>query len=122
MYPPLLPFGFCLLPFAFPSGYSQRRNVLRGSKQNHRQRQFEMSDTLVGTVKGPGEKPSEFVFITTDNDHTRVGEFVYYVRDAARSTRRILGNVTERRLARSRMVRKALPRKCRILSVISGSR
>jgi hypothetical protein len=32
MYPPLLPFAFCLLPFAFPSGYSQRRNVLRGSK------------------------------------------------------------------------------------------
>jgi uncharacterized protein len=60
-----------------------------------------MSDTLVGTVKGPGEKPSEFVFITTDNDHTRVGEFVYYVRSAAHSERLILGNVTERRLARS---------------------
>jgi uncharacterized protein len=60
-----------------------------------------MSDTLVGTVKGPGEKPSEFVLITTDNDHTRVGEFVYYVRSAAHSERHILGNVTERRLARS---------------------
>ena len=59
-----------------------------------------MSDTLVGTVKGPGEKPSEFVFITTDNDHTRVGEFIYYVRSAAHSERHILGNVTERRLRR----------------------
>jgi DNA helicase HerA-like ATPase len=60
-----------------------------------------MSDTLVGTVKGPGEKPSEFVFITTDNDRTRVGEFIYYTASAARATRQILGNITERRLVRS---------------------
>jgi DNA helicase HerA-like ATPase len=60
-----------------------------------------MSDTLVGTVKGPGEKPSEFIFITTDNDRTRVGEFVYYQASAARSERHILGNITERRLARA---------------------
>ena len=76
----------------------------------------------VGTVKGPGDKPSEFVFITTDNGHTRIGEFVYY---AARTSagqmsaypavesqsaprlssvaneRLIIGNITERRLARS---------------------
>lgn len=60
-----------------------------------------MSDTLVGTVKGPGEKPSEFVFITTDNHHTRVGEFVYYAASAARAERQILGNITERRLVRA---------------------
>ena len=60
-----------------------------------------MSDILVGTVKGPGEKPSEFVFITTDNDHTRVGEFVYYGTSAARRERHILGNITERKLVRS---------------------
>ena len=60
-----------------------------------------MSDTLVGTVKGPGEKPSEFVFITTDNDRTRVGEFIYYAVNAARTARQILGNITERRLVRS---------------------
>ncbi|HEX8183442.1 MAG TPA: ATP-binding protein, partial [Blastocatellia bacterium] len=60
-----------------------------------------MADTLVGTVKGPGEKPSEFVFITTDNDHTRVGEFVYYGTSAARQERYILGNITERKLVRS---------------------
>jgi uncharacterized protein len=79
--------------------------------------------TPVGTVKGPGEKPSEFVFITTDNDHTRVGEFVYYstlagpraLRSKNQSSRAeasgedsttdfehlIIGNITERRLARS---------------------
>jgi DNA helicase HerA-like ATPase len=60
-----------------------------------------MSDTLVGTVKGPGEKPSEFIFITTDNDHTRVGEFVFYQTSAARAERHILGNITERSLVRS---------------------
>jgi DNA helicase HerA-like ATPase len=60
-----------------------------------------MSDTLVGTVKGPGERASEFVFITTDNDHARVGEFVFYATNSARAERHILGNITERRLVRS---------------------
>ena len=60
-----------------------------------------MSDTPVGTVKGPGEKPSEFVFITTDNDHPRVGEFIYYGTSAAHTERHILGNITERKLVRS---------------------
>src|SRR5215471_6176668 len=60
-----------------------------------------MSDIMIGTVKGPGEKPSEFVFITTDNEHTRVGEFIYYEARTARADRMILGNITERRLARS---------------------
>jgi DNA helicase HerA-like ATPase len=60
-----------------------------------------MSDTLVGTVKGPGDKPGEFIFITTDNERTRVGEFVYYRAHAARAERMILGNITERRLARA---------------------
>src|SRR5215813_8321203 len=60
-----------------------------------------MSDILVGTVKGPGEKPSEFLFITTDNDHTRVGEFVYYIALSPRGQRFIVGNITERSLARS---------------------
>ncbi len=60
-----------------------------------------MSDTLVGTVKGPGEKPNEFVFITTDNEHTRVGEFIYYHVANARAEHRIIGNITERNLIRS---------------------
>jgi DNA helicase HerA-like ATPase len=60
-----------------------------------------MSDTLVGTVKGPGEKPSEFVFITTAGEHSRVGEFVYYRAQSARADRPILGTITERRLARA---------------------
>ncbi|HKV41444.1 MAG TPA: ATP-binding protein [Blastocatellia bacterium] len=60
-----------------------------------------MSEVLVGTVKGPGERPSEFVFITPDNNHTRVGEFVYYLAQSKHGNRLILGNITERRLARS---------------------
>jgi hypothetical protein len=60
-----------------------------------------MSDTLLGTVKGPGEKPNEFVFITTDNDRARISEFVYYRARASGSEKKILGNITERRLARS---------------------
>lgn len=56
------------------------------------------SDRLVGTVKGPGDKPNEYVFITTDNDHTRIGEFVYY---ETRDGRKILGTITERSLSRA---------------------
>ncbi|MGH9821880.1 MAG: ATP-binding protein [Blastocatellia bacterium] len=59
------------------------------------------SEILVGTVKGPSERPSEFLFITTDNDHTRVGEFVFYQAKSARGERQIIGNITERQLARS---------------------
>ncbi|MCI0486891.1 MAG: ATP-binding protein, partial [Blastocatellia bacterium] len=60
-----------------------------------------MSDILVGTVKGPGEKPSEFVFITADNDHTRISEFVHYRVGEAATERVIVGQITERRLVRS---------------------
>jgi uncharacterized protein len=56
-----------------------------------------MDDTLIGTVKGPGEKPQEFLFITPDSSRTRIGEFVYYEAES----RPIIGNITERRLVRS---------------------
>ena len=36
------------------------------------------TDALTGTVKGPGELPHEFLFITADNKRARIGEFVYY--------------------------------------------
>ncbi len=60
-----------------------------------------MSDTLVGTVKGPGEKPGEYLFVTTDNQNTRVGEFIYYQAPASTGEQKIIGNITERRLVRS---------------------
>jgi uncharacterized protein len=61
-----------------------------------------MTEILVGTVKGPGENPHEFCFITSDNSRTRIGEFVYYhaasgVDDAML---KIVGTITERRLIR----------------------
>ena len=57
-------------------------------------------DALVGTVKGPGERPHEYLFITTDPLRARAGEFVYYSALDGRDERRIIGNVTSRRLVR----------------------
>jgi uncharacterized protein len=59
------------------------------------------NDQLTGTVKGPGERPHEYLFITADNARTRVGEFVYYVAHDAGRARHILGNITQRRLVRN---------------------
>ena len=62
--------------------------------------QSTISDQLVGTIKGPGERPHEYLFITADNRHARVGEFVYYTAHDSEQERRILGNITTRRLLR----------------------
>src|SRR5436305_9234509 len=59
------------------------------------------TDALTGTVKGPGERPHEFLFITADNLRARIGEFVYYSARDEEDERRILGNVTARRLVRN---------------------
>ncbi|HLL73693.1 MAG TPA: ATP-binding protein [Pyrinomonadaceae bacterium] len=63
--------------------------------------QNDTNDPLVGTVKGPGERPHEFLFITADNRRARIGEFVYYEAHDGTETRRILGNITSRRLVRN---------------------
>ena len=59
------------------------------------------SDVLTGTVKGPGERPQEYLFITADNVRARIGEFVYYMAHDGESERHILGNITSRRLVRN---------------------
>jgi DNA helicase HerA-like ATPase len=59
------------------------------------------TDALTGTVKGPGERPHEFLFITADHARARVGEFVYYTARDGQEDRRIIGNVTGRRLVRN---------------------
>ncbi|MBL8149139.1 MAG: ATP-binding protein [Blastocatellia bacterium] len=56
-----------------------------------------MDNSLIGTVKGPAEQPHEYLFITTDNLYTRIGEFVFY----EINSQKIIGNITERRLARA---------------------
>ncbi|RMF83454.1 MAG: ATP-binding protein [Nitrospinota bacterium] len=61
----------------------------------------EMTDILVGTVKGPGEKSHEYLFITSDHKHTKIGEFVFYQAQIDTETRPILGKIVERRLVRS---------------------
>lgn len=58
---------------------------------------------VIGTVKGPGEGGNQYVFITTDNQHVKIGEFVYYEVKAAdraspSTTLQILGRITDRRL------------------------
>lgn len=58
-------------------------------------------DILTGTVKGPGALPHEYLFITRDNERTRIGEFVYYTARDGESERRIVGTIKERKLIRN---------------------
>ena len=60
-----------------------------------------MNDILTGTVKGPGENPHEFTFITTDNTQTRIGEFVFYEAEDNAARVQIVGTITERKLVRN---------------------
>ena len=59
------------------------------------------TDKLTGTVKGPGEMPHEYLFITKDNKHTRIGEFVYYRADVGDEKRQIVGTIKSRKLVRN---------------------
>ncbi|QFZ91462.2 ATP-binding protein [Synechococcus elongatus] len=54
----------------------------------------------IGTVKGPGEQANQYVFITAENHHVRVGEFVYYQLRSPLddSLQAILGKISGRRL------------------------
>ncbi|CAN5848863.1 DUF87 domain-containing protein [soil metagenome] len=58
-------------------------------------------DFLTGTVKGPGELPHEYLFITKDNEKTRIGEFVYYQAKVGASERQIIGTIKGRKLVRN---------------------
>ncbi|HYN85009.1 MAG TPA: ATP-binding protein [Pyrinomonadaceae bacterium] len=62
---------------------------------------YTATDALTGTVKGPGERPHEYLFVTADHARARAGEFVYYVARDGSDERRIIGNVTSRRLVRN---------------------
>ncbi|NJO42536.1 MAG: ATP-binding protein [Cyanobacteria bacterium CRU_2_1] len=57
--------------------------------------------TAIGTVKGPGENGNQYVFITGNNRHVKIGEFVYYeARSTDQSTQpetlQILGKISAR--------------------------
>jgi DNA helicase HerA-like ATPase len=60
-----------------------------------------MNDLLTGTVKGPGLLPHEYLFITRDNDSTRIGEFVHYEAKIGNERRPIVGTITSRKLVRN---------------------
>jgi hypothetical protein len=60
-----------------------------------------MTENLIGTVKGPGENPHEFTFITTDNTQTRIGEFIYYHANDGENDLRIVGTIADRSLVRN---------------------
>ena len=59
------------------------------------------SDLPIGTVKGPGELPHEYLFITRNNDRTRIGEFVYYTATDGKEARKIIGTIKGRKLVRN---------------------
>jgi DNA helicase HerA-like ATPase len=59
------------------------------------------TDFLTGTVKGPGELPHEYLFITKDNKRTRIGEFVYYTARDGDNERQIIGTIKGRKLVRN---------------------
>lgn len=56
--------------------------------------------SVIGTVKGPGENGNQYVFITAENQHVKIGEFVYYEVSAkgekAQFTLQILGKISNR--------------------------
>ena len=57
--------------------------------------------TPVGTAKGPGELPQEFVFISPDLDQRlKAGEFVYYVERDDPERRPIFGRIANRKPVR----------------------
>ena len=58
-------------------------------------------DPVIGTVKGPGELPHEYLFVTTDNSRTRIGEFVYYSAQDGDSERQIIGTIKGRKMVRN---------------------
>jgi DNA helicase HerA-like ATPase len=58
-------------------------------------------EILIGTVKGPGENPHEYTFITIDNTQTRIGEFIYYSANDGENELQIVGTITERHLVRN---------------------
>ena len=65
---------------------------------------------VIGTVKGPGDSGNQFVFITAQADHLKIGEFVYYGLQDAEAALKILGKVAGLSTGRS----PAGPHLCRL--------
>lgn len=51
----------------------------------------------IGTAKGPGERPHQFLFITPDESGAcKIGEFVFYVLEGVEGQRTVLGRIIGR--------------------------
>ncbi len=51
---------------------------------------------VIGTVKGPGETSNQYVFITSNTQAVRVGDFVYYeIQQTQSQTLKILGRISK---------------------------
>jgi uncharacterized protein len=75
--------------------------------------QLSVNPRVIGTVKGPGENGNQYLFITADNRHVKIGEFVYYEvvtsesnpqsnpksNSGAAKVLKILGKISDRRLS-----------------------
>jgi DNA helicase HerA-like ATPase len=56
-----------------------------------------MEYVKIGTAKGPGDHPHEFLLITPDDDgHCKIGEFVFYTLSGVDGQRVVLGRITHR--------------------------
>ncbi|MBK9154871.1 MAG: ATP-binding protein [Chloracidobacterium sp.] len=59
------------------------------------------SRDVLGTVKGPGLLPNEYLVLTRDIEVARMGEFVFYSARIEGRSRQIVGTITARKLARN---------------------
>src|SRR5438270_11942547 len=56
-----------------------------------------MAYITIGTAKGPGDHPHQFLFITPDEDGScKIGEFVFYVLHGIEGQRPVLGRIVQR--------------------------
>ena len=55
------------------------------------------NNNIIGSIKGPGDKPNEYTFITKNNELSKIGEFVYY----NSNNKDIIGRITDKKLIRS---------------------
>lgn len=56
-----------------------------------------MEYVKIGTAKGPGQHPHEFLFITPDEDGScKIGEFVFYRLQGLEGARNVLGRIVRR--------------------------
>lgn len=61
-----------------------------------------MNQQPIGTTRGPGQTPNEYVFLARDRLHVlRHGEFVYYRLPASEGVKLVLGRITGRELVRA---------------------